>query len=88
VAQSVNDNQYKQEEKGKAAGKPVTSDTSTDDGDGQRSPPYHESADSSSADGGDDDDGDGDGDGGAGGGVRFTGIHCTCIHTHVSDFEY
>ena len=79
--------------KGKETAKPVSSDTETDDGEGERSPPYQESEDSSSADDGDDgDDGDGAGpDAGGGGsgadaaaggsgrarGVRFTGIHCT-----------
>jgi hypothetical protein len=80
------------------AAKPVTSDTSTDDGDGQRSPPYQESADNSSADDGDEDDGDDDddgdgggGDGGAGGAggsgavsVCFTCIHYTCIHFFIA----
>jgi uncharacterized membrane protein YgcG len=50
---------------------PVSSDTSTDDGDGQRSPPYQESQDSSSAEDGDDS--DGDGGGGGGGGVDSAG---------------
>ena len=81
-----------QKRKGMATAKPVSSDTETDDGKGERSPPYQESEDSSSADDGDDgDDGDGAGpDAGGGGsgahaaeagsgarGVRFTGIHCT-----------
>jgi hypothetical protein len=52
-----------QKGKTKAPEKPVTSDTSTNDGDGQRSQPYQESGDSSSAEDDDDDDGDGDGDG-------------------------
>ena len=68
-------------QKGKGTAKPVSSDTETDDGKGERSPPYQESDDSSSADDGDDGDGaDPDaGGGGSGGarGVRFTGIHCT-----------
>ena len=76
----------RQKRKGKAAAKPVSSDTSTDDGDGERSPPYQETEDSSSADDGDDSDG-ADADG-AGGGVRFTSIHCTYICTHVPDYEY
>ena len=80
--------------KGKGTAKPVSSDTETDDGEGERSPPYQESKDSSSADDGDDSDGaDADaaaGGGGSGGarGVRFTGIHCTYICTPVSDYEY
>ena len=90
--------------KGKATAKPVRSDTETDDGESERSPPYQESKDSSSADDGDDTDGadadagDGGGCGGSGGGgaggsdgaggVRFTGIHCTYICTHISDYEY
>ena len=80
--------------KGKAAAKLVSSDTSTDDGDGERSPPYQETGDSSLADDGDDGDGadagggGGAGAGGSGGGggpIRFTGIHCTYICTHISD---
>ena len=78
-------------------------DAETDDGEGERSPPYQESKDSSSADDGDDTDGaDADaaaGGGGSGGGdaaggsdgaggVRFTGIHCTYKCTHISDYEY
>ena len=73
-------------------------DTEIDDGEGERSPPYQESKDSSSADDGDDSDGaDADaGGGGAGGsgggrgsgGIRFTGIHCTYICTRISDYEY
>ena len=52
--------------KGKGTTKPVSSDAETDDGEGERSPPYQESKDSSSAD--DDDDSDGaDAGGGAGG---------------------
>ena len=87
--------------KGKETAKPVSSDTETDDGEGERSPPYQESKDSSSADDDDDSDGaDADAAGGAGGsgggaggsggarGVRFTGIYCTYICTHVSDSEY
>ena len=87
---------------GKGTAKPVSSDTETDDGEGERSPPYQESKDSSSADDGDDSDGsDADAGGGAGGsgggaaggsggarGVRFTGIHCTYKCTHISDYEY
>jgi hypothetical protein len=83
-------------QKGTTAPIEVTSDASTDDDDGQRSPPYQESGDSSSGeDDGDDDDDDGDGDGdgdggggddgdggGGGGGIRFTGIHIY-IYTHV-----
>ena len=70
----------------------MSSDTETDDGDGERSPPYLESKDSSSADDGDDSDGadaGGGGAGGSGGGgpIRFTGIHCTYICTHVSDMS-
>ena len=78
----------RQKRKGKAAAKSVNSDISTDDGDGERSPPYQESKDSSSAD--DDDDSDGAGAGGSGGahGVRFTGIYCTYKYTHISDYEY
>jgi hypothetical protein len=87
----------RQKGKKKAPAKQVTSGASTDD-DGQRSPPYQEFGDSSSAeddgDDDDDDDGDGDGDGdggggdgdddggGGGAGIRFTGIH-TYIYTHV-----
>ena len=76
--------------KGKGTAKPVSSDTETDGGKGERSPPYQESEDSSSADDGDDGDGaDPDAGGGGSGadaaaggsgrarGVRFTGIHCT-----------
>jgi hypothetical protein len=84
--------------KGKTTTIPVDSDTSTNDGDGQRSPPYQESGDSSSPDDGDGDgdgdDSDGDGGGGgsgggaSGGGIRFTGIHCNLICTHVYDYEY
>ena len=91
-----------QKGKGKATTNLVSSDTETDDGEGERSPPYQESKDSSSADNGDDSDGaDADaaagggssGGGGASGsggarGVLFTGIHCTYICTHVSDYEY
>ena len=43
-----------QKGKGKATAKPVSSDTETDDGEGERSPPYQESKHSSSADDGDD----------------------------------
>jgi hypothetical protein len=53
----------------------VTSDASTDDDDGQRSPPYQESGDSSLGENDGDDDDDGDGGGGGGGGIRFTSIH-------------
>ena len=90
--------------KGKGTAKPVSSDTETDDGKSERSPPYQESEDSSSADDGDDgDDGDGaEPDAGGGGSgadaaaggsgrarsVRFTGIHCTYKCTHISDYEY
>ena len=79
----------------------MSSDTSTDDGDGERSPLYQETGDSSSTDDGNDSDGadaggrgggssGGYGAGGSGGGgpIRFTGIHCTYICTHVSDYEY
>ena len=56
-------------------------DAETDDGEGECSPPYQESKDSSSTDDGDDSDcADADAAGGGGGGargVRFTGIHCT-----------
>ena len=89
--------------KGKATAKPVSSDTETNDGEGERSPPYQESKDSSSAD--DDDDSDGaDAGGGAGGsgtgaggaasggggarGVCFTCIHCTYKCTHIFYYEY
>ena len=82
--------------KGKVTAKPVGSGTETDDGEGDRSPPYQESKDSSSAD--DDNDSDGADAGGGGGvaaagsggahGVRFICIHCTYICTHVSDYEY
>ena len=70
--------------------------TETDDGEGDRSPPYQESKDSSSADDNDDSDG-ADAGGGAGGGasgsggargVRFTGIHCTYKCTHISNYKY
>ena len=84
--------------KGKETAKPVSSDTETDDGEGEHSPPYQESEDSSSADDGDDSDGadaaggvgSGSGAGGVAGGsggargVRFTGIHCTYICTEAS----
>ena len=73
----------------------MNSDTSTDDGDGERSPPYQETGDSSSTDDSNDSDGadaGGRGAGGSGGGgggpIRFTGIHRTYIYTHVSDYEY
>jgi hypothetical protein len=89
--------------KGKRTAKPVSSDTETDDGEGERSPPYQESKDSSLSD--DDNDSDGaDAGGGAGGtctgasgaasgsggarGVHFTGIHCIYKCTHISDYEY
>jgi hypothetical protein len=85
----------RQKGKTKTPAKQVTSDASTDDDDGQRSPPYQESGDSSLAeddgdddgdgDGGGGDDGDGDGDSdddGGGGGIRFTSIHMY-IYTHV-----
>ena len=78
----------------------MSSDTSTDDGDGERSPPYQETGDSSSTDDGNDSDG-ADAGGGAGGsgtsagsgsggarGVHFTGIHCIYKCTHISDYEY
>ena len=58
----------RQKGKGKAAAKLVSSDTSTDDGDGERSPPYQETEDSSSADDGDDSDGANAGGSGSGGG--------------------
>ena len=74
--------------KGKGTAKPVSSDTEIDDGEGERSPPYQESKDSTSADDSDDSDGaDADAGGGAGG-IRFTGIHCTYICTHISDYDY
>ena len=57
-----------QKGKGKAASKLVSSDTSTDDGDGEHSPPYQETEDSSSADDGDDSDGADAGGSGSGGG--------------------
>ena len=63
--------------KGKGTAKPVSSDTETDDGEGERSPPYQESNDSSSANDGDDSDGADVGGSGGARGVRFTGIHCT-----------
>ena len=82
----------------------MSSDTKTDDGEGERSPPYQEPKDSNSADDGDDSDGadatgggrssGGSGAGGAAGGsggargVRFTGIHCTYKCTYISDYEY
>ena len=77
----------------KGTTKPVSSDTETDDGEGERSPPYQESKDSSSADDDDDSDGanaSGGGASGSGGarGVRFTGIHCTYKCTHISDYKY
>ena len=90
----------RQKGKGKAATKPVSNDTETDDGEGERSPPYQEPNDSSSADDGDDSDGadagggaGGSGSGAAGGSggaraVRFTGIYCTYKYTHISDYEY
>jgi len=93
----------RQKGKDKATAKPVSSDTETDDGEGERSPPYQKSKDSISADDGDDSDGaDADAGGGAGGsgggagargsggarGVRFTGIYCTYICTYISDYEY
>ena len=82
--------------KGKGTAKPVSSDTETDDGEGECSPPYQESKDSSSSD--DDNDSDGaDAGGGAGGaasgsggarGVHFIGIYCIYKYTHISDYEY
>ena len=84
----------------KVTAKPVSRDTETDDGEGERSPPYQESKDSSSADDDNDSDGaDAGGTGtGAGGaaasgsggarGVHFTGIHCIYKYTHISDYEY
>jgi hypothetical protein len=85
-----------QKGKTKAPEKQVTSDASTDDGDGQRSPPYQESGDSSSAEDDGDDDGDGDGDGGGGDdddgdgdgdddgdGDGGGGIRFTGIHTYI-----
>jgi len=85
--------------KGKGTAKPVSSDTKTDDGKGERSPPYQESEDSSSADDGDDGDGAQPNAGGGGSGaddaaggsghargVRFTGIYCTYKYTHISDY--
>ena len=75
--------------KGKGTAKPVSSDTETDDGEGERSPPYQESEDSSSADDGDDGDGAQPNAGGGSGharGVRFTGIYCTYKYTHISDY--
>ena len=80
----------------------MSSDTETDDGEGERSPPYQESKDNSLADDGDDSDGsDVNAGGGAGGtgtgaasgsggarGVHFTGIHCIYKCTHISDYEY
>ena len=89
--------------KGKGTAKPVSSDTETDDGEGERSPPYQESKDSSSSDDDNDSDGADDGGGaggtgtGAGGaasgsggarGVHFTSIHCIYKCTHISDYEY
>jgi hypothetical protein len=94
------DDPKRKKQKRKAATKSVNSDTSTDDGDGERSPLYQETGDSSSTDDGNDSDGadaggrgaggsGGCGAGGSGGGpIRFTGIHCTYICTHVSDYEY
>ena len=68
-------------------------------GEGERSPPYQESEDSSSADDGDDGDGAQPNAGGGGSGaddaaggsghargVRFTGIYCTYKYTHISDY--
>jgi hypothetical protein len=76
-------------QRGKTVQKSVASDIKTGDGDeAERSPPYQESHDSSSADDGD---GDGDGGGGAdggGGSLHFTGINCTYVHTFLSDYEY
>ena len=69
----------RQKGKGKATAKPVSSDTETDDGEGERSPLYQESKNSSSAD---------DGDDSGARGVRFTGIHCTYICTYISDYKY
>ena len=55
--------------KDKAAAKPVSSDTSTNDGGGERSPPYQKTGDRSSTDDADDSDGaDAGGGGGSGGG--------------------
>ena len=90
-------------EKAKQQQKLVSSDTKIDDGEGERSPPYQESKDSTSADDSDDSDsadadaaagggggGAGCAAGGSGGarGVRFTGIHCTYKYTHISDYKY
>ena len=58
--------------KGKAIAKPVSSNTKTDDGEGERSPPYQESKNSSSADDGDDSAG-ADADAAAGGGGSGSG---------------
>ena len=90
---ATKDDLKRQKEKGKPEAKSVSSDTSTDDGDGERSPPYQETGDSSSADDGDDSDSADAGSGGAGGSggggpIRFTGIYCTNICTHISDYEY
>ena len=54
--------------KGKGTAKPVSSDTETDDGEGERSPPYQEYKDSSLGDDGDDSDGADAAAGGGGGG--------------------
>ncbi|XP_039849733.1 uncharacterized protein LOC120708510 [Panicum virgatum] len=74
-------------QKSKGTSKPVSSGTETDDGEGERSPPYQKSKDSTSADDSDDSDGV-DAGGGGGSGVRFTGIHCTYKYTHITDYEY
>jgi hypothetical protein len=59
--------------------------SSSDDGDGDDS-------DGDGGDGGGGSGGGGDGagasGGGGGGGIRFTGIHCNLICTHVSNYEY
>ena len=56
--------------KGKGTAKPVSSDTETDDGEGERSPLYQESKDSTSPDDSDDSDG---ADADAGGGASASG---------------
>ena len=80
--------------KGKGTAKLVSSDTETDDGEGERSPPYQESKDSTSADDSDDSDSaDADAAGGGGGGGSGSGaggaaagsggargVRFTCIH--------
>ena len=61
-------------EKAKEQQKPVSRDTESDDGEGERSPPYQESKNSSSADDGDDgDDSDGADDAAAAGGGGGSG---------------